>query len=446
MEIVMSLRFQRADLISTIVIIGFFVSVCFHYVLHFYLHREYPYTTFLSWPFDHQSDFTHVVASLGGRDPYHFQNGVVGNYFPFTYFVAFVFGHLPRGLMLFLVLFLAGLTWYLYRESGMSQDPQINRLARVRLLFSLTLMSYPVLFELDRANFEGVTFLLTAASVSLISQRRFALSTLPLALAIAMKGYPAIFLGLYWPIKRYREAVLTVALSAVVCVVCFSVLRGGLVESIHGFRQGLQTFLNYYVIQGAGNSGARLNSSLFAPLGLWNHNPVFIKKALTYYDCFALIGVAGIAWLIGAKKTAAKLAGWKIEYLLAAAALLLPFISYDYKLLILFIPLASFLNSVRHERADTFYCASFGAMLIPKDYLFMKNATGVAVSNGISIASGVSISSLLEPLILLVTVIVIVRDVLAKDANTEAREIISKEGKNITHGDSGPVGHNPLVS
>lgn len=446
----MSSRYQRAELISTIVIIGFFVSVAFHYAMHFYYQRPYPYSTFLSWPFDHQSDFTHVYAAVRGRDPYHFHDGIVGNYFPFTYFVAFFFGHLPHGLVLFLALFLAGLAAYFYRQSGLGQDPQISRPARVRLLFSLTVMSYPVLFELDRANFEALMFLLIAACGYLIGQRRFGLSTLPLALAIAMKGYPAIFLGLYWPVKRYREAAIAAALSVVVCVICFSILRGGLVGSIHGFDHGLRTFQDYYVIQGAGGSGVRMNSSLFAPLGLWNHDPAFIKKALVYYDGFALLGVAGIAWLISAKKTAGRLAGWKLEYLLSAAALLLPFISYDYKLLVLFIPLASFLNSAKRERADAFYCASFGAMLIPKDYLFINNGIGVSIGNGVSIASGVSISSLLEPLILLATVAVIVREALARGAdegNTEmtSNENIREEGKEANHVGSRTVGDHPIL-
>lgn len=416
----MSLRLQRAELISTIVIIGFFLSVCFHYAMHFYANRPYPYSTFLSWPFDHQSDFTHVVASVQGRDPYHFQGGIVGNYLPFTYVAAFIFGHLPRGRVLFLALFLVGLVTYLYRQSGIGRDPQISRLARVRLLFSLSVMSYPVLFELDRANFEALTFLLIAACAWLIGERRFGLSALPLALAIAMKGYPAVFLGLYWPAWRYREAAAAAALSVAVCLACFSVLHGGLIENIHGLEAGLRRFQEDYVIGGAGGTGARLNCSLFAPLGLWKHDPDFIRRALKVYDGLALLGAAGVVWLISAKRTAVRLAGWKLEYLLSAAALLLPFISYDYKLLVLFIPLASFLSSARRERADAFYCASFGAMLIPKDYLFIQNGIGVAIGNGVSVANGVSISSLLEPLIILVTVAVIVRDALARTAQEEA--------------------------
>lgn len=436
----MSSRFQRADLISTIVIVGFFVSVCFHYVLHFYLHRDYPYSTFLFQPSDRLEDYINVVASARKLDPYRYHEGAFGNYFPVTYVFALIFGALHKpGLLLFLILSLTATVAYFYNQSGIAADSTINRLSKMRFTFVLTVMSYPLLFELDRANFESLTFLLIAACVLLIGRGRLGLSAAALALAIAMKGYPVIFVGLYLPSRHYREGTAAIILSIAMCVVCFSALHGGLAENIHSFAKDLQAFQNDYVILGAGNAGARLNTSLFAPLGLWNHSPIFIKKALFIYNGFALFCAAGLAWLITAKRTAHRIEEWKLQYLLAAAALLLPFISYDYKLLLLFIPLASFLNSSRPIAWEGFYCASFGAMLIPKDYHFLGN--------------GVSISSVLEPLILIVTVIVIVRDVLAKDAGAELKdagaelgEITHEEGKISPHGDSGPLGHNPLVS
>lgn len=430
----MSLRFQRADLISTIVVIGFFLSVCFHYVLHFYFHREYPYSTFLSWPFDHQSDFTHVYAATRGMDPYHYQGGVYGNYFPVTYAAALLFGSLRGGRLLFLALSLAGIVAFFYRRSGIARDPQINRLAKVRLTFILTVMSYPVLFEMDRANFESLTFLLIAACVLLIGRGKFGLSVLPLAFAVAMKGYPIVFLGLYLPDKKYREAASVVVLSAALCLAGLSVWHGGLRQNISGFSTGLQIFLNDYVIRGAGTAGTRLNCSLFAPLGLLDSNPTFIRQALLYFDGFVLVCGGFLLWLIAAKKAA----GWKLQYLLAAAALLLTPISYDYKLLVLFIPLASFLNSARRERLDAFYCASFGAMLIPKDYLIL--------GPGAVFVNGVSSSSLLEPLILLVTAALIARDVVAQSANKTSGETSAEESKEAPHDGPGTLSHNPLLS
>ena len=395
----MSIRLQRAELISFIVLIGFFFSVAFHYVLHFYLHRSYPYSTFLFDPGDRLADYTNVIRAVGARDPYHYQGGGFGNYFPFTYLTAIVFGALRRpGLLLFLALFVAGSIAYFARRSGLSADPQITPLARVRLVFVLVLMSYPVLFELDRANFEALTFLLMAAGALLIGSGRYRQAAVPLALAIAMKGYPVLFLLLYLPARKYREAALSLGLAVAVCLAGFSVLHGGLIQNLHGLSADLKVFLSVYVIHGGGATGARLNCSLFAPLGLLDSNPAFLRRALLFYNAFSLLAGVLLLWLAFARR----MERWKLEYLLAAAGLLLPSISYDYKLLVLFIPLASFLRDARRDRADAFYCASFGAMLIPKDYLFLGN--------------GVSISSVLEPLILLATVAVIVRDVLGRRA------------------------------
>lgn len=400
----MSLRLQRAELISFIVIAGFFLSVCFHYAMHFYLHRPYPYSTFLSYPFDHQSDYARVGSAARTGDPYHWGDGSVSNYLPFTYVTVLLFTALHHGMFIFLGLFLAGLAWYLYRQSGISMDPQIAPLAKVRLVFVLALMSYPVLFELDRANSEAVTFLLMAAGAALIGQGKYSLGAVPLALAIAMKGYPALFLVLYLPARRYREAALAAALSLAVCLVGFAVFHGGLIHNILGLKTGLAVFLDQYVFKGAGTAGARMDCSPFAVLGLLNSNPAFIRHALPYYNGLALLASALLLWLVLTRK----IERWKLEYLLAAAGLLLTPVSYDYKLLVLFIPLASFLNSARRERADAFFCASFGVMLIPKDYLFLGDR--------LSIENGVSISSLIEPLVLLATVALIVREVLMRPA------------------------------
>lgn len=429
----MSLRFQRAELVSTIVIFGFFLSVCFHYAMHFYFQHPYPYSTFLSFPSDHHTDYTRVAEAARSGDPYRFfvaafhgsdgkgypniHGGEVGNYLPFTYIAALLFAAGHHGILLFLALFMAGIVAYLYRLSGISADPQIPPVAKTRLVFVLALMSYPVLWEVDRGNFEALTFLLTAAAAALIGRGKYSLSAILLALAIAMKGYPAVFLALYLPVKKYREAALAAALSLAVCLAGFAAFHGGLVQNIQSLRADLAFFLDYYVIHGAAAAGARMDCSPFAPLGLLNSNPAFIQRALPYYNGFSLLAAALLLWLLLARK----IERWKMEYLLAAAALVLTPVSYDYKLLLLFIPLASFLNSPRREPRDAFYCASFGAMLIPKDYVFLGNS--------VSVANGVSISSLLEPLILLVTVALIVRDALARGANQENSKIIHEGGR-----------------
>lgn len=460
----MSFRFQRADLISTIVIIGFFLSVCFHYSMHFYHNKPYPYSTFLSWPQDYHTDYTRIVEAGKSGDPYYYRveafhgvhgelfpnvrGGEVGNYPPVVYLIARVFGIRHSGLYVFLALFLAGLIWYLARQSGITEDARIPRTAQVRIVFVLALMTYPVLWEVDRANFEGLTFLFMAAAAALIGRGKYAWGAVPLALAIAMKGYPAVFLGLYLPVRKYREAALAAVLSVVICLACFASLDGGLVRNIQGLRTDLQFFLDYYVFSGAGTAGARMDCSPFALVGLLNSNPAFVKHALTYYNAFCLVCGAGLVLLITVKKTAQSLERWKLEYLLASAGLLLTPISYDYKLLVLFIPLTSFLNSARRERLDAFYCASFGAMLIPKDYLL--------IGNSVSRTNGVSISSVLEPLILIITAAFIVRDVLARSADKTHAESSAQESSNgespdeeskeAPHDGPGTLSYNPLLS
>ena len=215
-------------------------------------------------------------------------------------------------------------------------------------------MTYPVIWEVDRGNFEGLTFLLMAVGAGLIGKGKYNQGAVPLALAIAMKGYPAVFLALYLSVRRYREGAAAAALSVIVCVICFAILHGGLVQNILGLKAGLNFFLDYYVFSGAGTAGARMDASPFALVGLLNSNPAFVKHALVYYNGFSLLAGALLVWLVAARP----LERWKLEYLLVVAGLILTPVSYDYKLMALFIPLTSFLNSPRRDRRDALYGAS----------------------------------------------------------------------------------------
>jgi hypothetical protein len=63
-----------------------------------------------------------------------------------------------------------------------------------------------------------------------------------------------------------------------------------------------------------------------------------------------------------------KLRFWQQVALLVCAMNLLPFVSADYKLLYLFLPLFLFINEPDAGRLDKIYCLLFGLLLVPKAY------------------------------------------------------------------------------
>ncbi len=59
--------------------------------------------------------------------------------------------------------------------------------------------------------------------------------------------------------------------------------------------------------------------------------------------------------------------------------LLLPQVTFDYKMIHLYIALMLFLNSQKQSPYDILYAILFGLLLIPKDYLYIQPDISIAV-------------------------------------------------------------------
>jgi hypothetical protein len=70
---------------------------------------------------------------------------------------------------------------------------------------------------------------------------------------------------------------------------------------------------------------------------------------------------------------------WKRVSLLVFMMLLLPQVTFDYKMIHLYIALMLFLNSHKQSQHDMLYAILFGLILIPKDYLIIQPDISIAV-------------------------------------------------------------------
>ncbi len=59
--------------------------------------------------------------------------------------------------------------------------------------------------------------------------------------------------------------------------------------------------------------------------------------------------------------------------------LLLPQVTFDYKMIHLYIALMLFLNSQKQSQYDILYAILFGLLLIPKDYFIIQSDISIAV-------------------------------------------------------------------
>src|ERR1700690_1187796 len=184
---------QKIIFISVFVIIGFIVSVAYHYfVAHVLNYNYYPYNTFLFRPNDRFMDFLDIFNA--GSSPYR-QIGSNRAMFPFFMLLAWVMYFVDNRIILlgiYIVLsinILITLIWHLTRRQS----------AKLRILavFGFVFCSYPSLISIDRANIENGVFLLVFISIILAQKNKYVAAGLLMGIAIALKPYSIFLLPLF---------------------------------------------------------------------------------------------------------------------------------------------------------------------------------------------------------------------------------------------------------
>jgi 4-amino-4-deoxy-L-arabinose transferase-like glycosyltransferase len=304
-------------------------------------------------------------------------------------------------LAIFLLVFMAYFIYYNIKWLGGGFAP-----ANLLNIFIFSFLSYPVLFSLDRANVEIYIFIFLSLGLYLYLKGRTLLSGILFAVSIAMKLFPAVFLVLFIKDKKYKEAFLIVLASILLNLISFAVLKGGFLVNIKGMLFWQNLYQTYYVIR---NEGLYFGSSLFGAVKVFiyafaNLSHIFSYKTLivenkdafqtvivdhasmilAVYSIFALLAFALISAFIVFKEKNT----WKTAALLVFSMTLLPFVSADYKLLYIYIPLLLFIDQKQKHKFDTLYSILFGLLLIPKDYYM--------------IARDASISVVLDPLLMVI--------------------------------------------
>jgi hypothetical protein len=202
------------------------------------------------------------------------------------------------------------------------------------------LLSYPLLFLLDRANIEMVNWLLVALGVAAYWKKRWYLAAIFLGVAISFKIFPFVFLGLLFSSKKYGAAVLgvvvavaTTALATWMLGPTYQIASTEIARGLEFYRTGWMLEIHPYEI-GFDHSIYGFLKVLTFP-GLQTQHE-FYQHLLTRYMAVAATG--GILLYF-----------WKIRKLprvnqilaLTVASILFPPTSGDYTLMHLYIPWAA---------------------------------------------------------------------------------------------------------
>ena len=196
-------------------------------------------------------------------------------------------------------------------------------------------LSFPVLFALERANLINLAFALTIFFISFYKDERKVVrevSLLALALAFALKIYPAIFGLLLIKDKRWKEAARTCVYAVVAFVAPF--LAYGK-ESLFIFIRNLRNFSNDSL-----ENGYAYNFSLSGIIRLigralgFEANSVFVV---------VILAIVVIMWLIMFSQTEAK---WKEYMALSVIMIMIPNPSATYTLIFLIPAFICFCDSL----------------------------------------------------------------------------------------------------
>ncbi|MFH1428287.1 MAG: glycosyltransferase family 87 protein [Candidatus Margulisiibacteriota bacterium] len=359
---------QKATFISLIILSGFCLAVIFYLFEGFISHHSWPYNTFLFSPMDRFMDFYHGVY-VPSQDIQNRLNPYVGHSYPVPYFPATFI--LTKPFALFrnwgidnsLYIIIVGLFFILYLCSALK--PISNLYQRLGIVSILSFASYPLMFLLDRGNNEGILFILIALFVRYYLKKEYILSAILLGLAIGMKLYPIVFLILYIKDKKYKEIIVSLTSTVLFTVIAISAIgfpAGTIYKEISRnlalFQTQIVTTLGY----------VPYNHSLY---NLANHVlgnllgiAVNYRILTNSYVVVSFAVFAAVAYFI----LRYDLKNWERVLLLTITMIFLPYASFDYTLIHLYIPLLLFINNSESTKTDLTMAILFSLLLIPKNY------------------------------------------------------------------------------
>jgi len=401
------------DLMSCIVLTGFVVAVVYHYVVGMfgghvltniqistggsesvrtypmiYVGQQYPANTFLFRPWDMFNDFANQYVLFTNPEwirsqPFRW------NHFPFAFVVQLPYFYLLRPVVGIVVRELFIVVPFLAISAMQLKDDSRFSTFRNTIIFSVC--TYPVLFALDRANNEADIFLLVCWFMFLLKERKYAWSVVPLSLAMAFKPYAAVFLPLLvieqvspqTLLATFRTGGVSTGISALVraCGAAVSALLLALVLNLVSIPILANTVsYNPYVLPAAwkqtvdlyviGDEGLPFSNSLWALLKIVLSNldaglyEGALRGLMSPYRTTVLvlfIMTCIYAWTCES-------VFWKRVALFVLSLNLFPYVSGDYKLLHLFVPIWLFINAKEREPLDFTYAVLFALLLVPKNY------------------------------------------------------------------------------
>jgi len=357
-------REKKIKKIKIIVSCGFLFAICYHFFVKIYFNLNYPFDTFLFRPEDRFNDFLNLYNLIANPNINNPLSGYTSAYFQMLFSVPTffsIFSLTPKNSVFFYLLISSAIFCVI---CGISLKENYLKNTIANIIFCC-LISYPFVFTFDRANLEIIVFFIIFLLIKSFQDKNYKIAGFFLALAVATKPFPIVFAALFLVEKRFKELFFAVLIFVFLTITaCY--LRH---ETIFlNTPEGLNAYQNIYAI---GNEGLFFGNSLWGMIKAISYTifpsisiaKTWVNIAPFYFYFTALTFLILTIWLWFRRP-----ALWKQVALLVCAMNLLPFVSGDYKLIHLFLPLFLFVNQNNQDSLDRLFVFIFGLLLIPKSY------------------------------------------------------------------------------
>lgn len=232
----------------------------------------------------------------------------------------------------------------------------VNRLLLAGVVGVSVILSYPLMFVLERANLEGFVWAVLAIGLTEFVARHHKTAGVLFALAASMKMFPGVLLLLLLARKRYKELAISVVAFAVFTVIALRLLGPSIPGEIREVRAGAERMMSTKYLMAYRGPEIGYDHSLFSvvkqllhfpyrqdqdaftyrqDLGALNSN---IRAAALPYSLLTMLGFAALYWF-----RIRKLPLLNQAIALIVLAVTLPYISGEYTLNHIYLAWALFL-------------------------------------------------------------------------------------------------------
>lgn len=307
--------------------------------------------------------------------------------FPFTYPAPaavlfhwfFLFGRFSEGVLFgsFLVGAIAGAL--LFMQALVRRG--LYGISTLAVVLVAGVLSYPILFALDRGNIELINVLLVWASIACIWRCWWYPGAVLLGLAVSLKIFPFLLVGIFVAHRKYGAS-LTVLLVAAISTLCSYWRLGPTFQAARaGTASGLEFFQRAYILSfDLGEAG--FDHSLFTPVKLLQkaaHHimPSMVGTSLApWLRFYLLLGILCGLVLFFYRIIRLPLVNQIVA--LVSISILLPPLSADYTLVHLYAPFACLallaVSATRSRKAVPglgFAMLLLAVLVAPEGFLFL---------------------------------------------------------------------------